>query len=856
MQNNPTVSRYSKKRKTSPTNKNSGKKGGTTYPSKQKGSKGDEESLGYHVFGYGTANDQNQYNKTLETIISFIGRNHKQSGNIITLIRSGVKLMTQAPATPNYKDDQDKDADVARANKATNRALDLDYVEKVKSRNKQLETLDENVEAAYSLVWGQCTPSMQAQLKTMNNYEAIRDAFDVFELLKEIKGHTFRLTDRDCPYQSVWDSYVNVFNTTQARNEFLDRFQERFNCVIEAAEGYGCRFGCEEVLWETDEAWSLLTVDEKKDKDEIKAVKSRCREGLLAYGFTSCLGERFGIYKKSLKADYAQGNNRYKLTVVESYQMALDVMRIYQKHPKENNRDRNKQDDDAKEEEGATFVQDEKETKGCFKCGAKDYKKFPCDNLKKVREKEQKKKDKKNDKEEQHLHVGTERSVHFNDQVKVLYDDEDDDEGFAFAQTGKQVKISKAAQEFCDKYQEKDLGNALLLDSRSTIDLIKSRSMLEDLRHSSSVCNISTNGGQIQTDMQGVLPGYGKVWHHPEAITNILSLHNVKSKFRVTYDSNKADSFYVHKKDGIREFKATGKGLYALVTPTKEYQFLETMEENKKQFTKKALHRAAKAKELYGMVQYPSMADFKSMVRYHMLKNCPVTIEDVEAMEKVYGPSVAALKGKTVRKKSPKVKQPDYVSPPPEVLKIRDKTMLEADVIYVSQLTFWFTLSRKLEFLTVERITNRSTETVLKAMFNVLGLYQTRGLVVRQLCVDAEFGSKPFVSALLRRSITVNSASAREHVSGIERKTRTLKERVRARRSQIPYKRIPKVMTSDLVRDVVSWLNQFPNKSSLIPTIGAGPLITGVQYDYQTHCRVEFGQYCEVHEDSDRKKQC
>ena len=56
-------------------------------------------------------------------------------------------------------------------------------------------------------------------------------------------------------------------------------------------------------------------------------------------------------------------------------------------------------------------------------------------------------------------------------------------------------------------------------------------------------------------------------------------------------------------------------------------------------------------------------------------------------------------------------------------MKIKDKIVLEADVIYVSQLTFWFTMSRKLDFLTIERITDRSTETVLKTMSNVLGLY-------------------------------------------------------------------------------------------------------------------------------------
>ena len=162
---------------------------------------------------------------------------------------------------------------------------------------------------------------MQAKLKTMSNYTTIRNDFMVFDLLKEIKGHTFRLTDRDYPYQSVWDSYINVFSTKQGSNEFLDRFQERFNIMVEAAEGYGSVFGSEEVLWETDDTWKVLTDSEKQQAIEIEGVKARCRERLLAYGFTSALSNRFDAFKKGLQADYSQGNNNYKETVVESYQM-------------------------------------------------------------------------------------------------------------------------------------------------------------------------------------------------------------------------------------------------------------------------------------------------------------------------------------------------------------------------------------------------------------------------------------------------------------------------------------------------------------------------------------------------------
>ena len=69
----------------------------------------------------------------------------------------------------------------------------------------------------------------------------------------------------------------------------------------------------------------------------------------------------------------------------------------------------------------------------------------------------------------------------------------------------------------------------------------------------------------------------------------------------------------------------------------------------------------------------------------------------------------------------------------------------------------------------------------------------------------------------------------------------------------MPYQRLPAIMTSDLVRDVVAWFNQFPSRNSVISTVGMRQLMTGVQFDYRIHCRVEFGQYCQVHEDKDRK---
>ena len=52
--------------------KSNTKKSGSNTGGGYKGPKGDEDSLGYNVFDYGKLN-HNQYNKTLEAILSLIG---------------------------------------------------------------------------------------------------------------------------------------------------------------------------------------------------------------------------------------------------------------------------------------------------------------------------------------------------------------------------------------------------------------------------------------------------------------------------------------------------------------------------------------------------------------------------------------------------------------------------------------------------------------------------------------------------------------------------------------------------------------------------------------------------------------
>lgn len=89
------------------------------------------------------------------------------------------------------------------------------------------------------------------------------------------------------------------------------------------------------------------------------------------------------------------------------------------------------------------------------------------------------------------------------------------------------------------------------------------------------------------------------------------------------------------------------------------------------------------------------------------------------------------------------------------------------------------------------------------------------------------------------------------HVGEVERSIRTIKERVRVDINDTPYKRLPKMMTIELVRHAVMILNQFPALDGVSETLSPLNIMTGrPSPDYQ-HMKIDFGEYVQVFEDND-----
>ena len=105
----------------------------------------------------------------------------------------------------------------------------------------------------------------------------------------------------------------------------------------------------------------------------------------------------------------------------------------------------------------------------------------------------------------------------------------------------------------------------ILLDSKSTTDIFGESKYLTDIKTVPITFKCMNNWVVLTTNKQGHLRNYGNVLYHTKAISNILSLSNIKKKNRIIYRSKNGDNFIVINTRPVGHgmiFTAKNDGLY------------------------------------------------------------------------------------------------------------------------------------------------------------------------------------------------------------------------------------------------------------------------------------------------------
>ena len=391
----------------------------------------------------------------------------------------------------------------------------------------------------------------------------------------------------------------------------------------------------------------------------------------------------------------------------------------------------------------------------------------------------------------------------------------------------------------------------ILLDNQSTVDVFCNKDLLTNIRQADRSCRISCNAGVVTTDLIGDLAGYPEpVWYHATGIANILSLHRVTKHCRVRYDSSEENaSFHVTRPDGtIRSFIPSTSGLHYCDTGTTGTTLVNTVEENRSRYTRRAYNDAARARRLQDTIGRPSTRDYIKIVEGGMLMNCPVTREHVTNAEDIFGPNLGSLKGKTTRQKGSHVRS--LVSDVPyNIIREHKNVTLCFDIMFVNKIAFVITVSRNIRFGTTERVKSRKACVISAAILNTIKFYHKRGFRVKECNADGEF--EVLRGDLADHGTQLNTAAEDEHVPEIERYIRTVKERTRANYNIVPFKKIPSVMIVEMVHASNYWLNMFPAHDGVSATQSPRRILTGQVGDFNLHCGIQFGEYAQVHESHD-----
>ena len=413
--------------------------------------------------------------------------------------------------------------------------------------------------------------------------------------------------------------------------------------------------------------------------------------------------------------------------------------------------------------------------------------------------------------------------------------------------------------------------------------------------------NLDSNSGSLPiSEIANVKGLYEDVWFSMKAITNILSLKKVRNEFPVSYDG---DNFIIHRalqgyfnmvskllswSTGYvvsRQDTASWKKPELLVKSLggywywpsfqdemlvviwfleasilkdsalhvldindprsqESYAFVETVADNMQMFTKREIADGNLARDLQAVLGYPSNGDLKWIIQANYLKDNPVRTRDVDVALKIYGPSVALLKGKTVCKTAPVARQ-DVVEVPKEIRMLHKRVTLSIDIFFVNGIPYFATLSMKICFLSVTHLPNRKIPTIFKALKAMHNYYLQRGFQIVFIKGDGEFKPlKDLVESELYGGPTMNLTSAKEHEPYIERKTRVIKERLRAIIYSMPVNAVPSLVMIHMVLFVAKALNIFPVKGG-IPGWSPKQIMTGEVVNYKYYC-VPFGSYCQI----------
>jgi hypothetical protein len=255
--------------------------------------------------------------------------------------------------------------------------------------------------------------------------------------------------------------------------------------------------------------------------------------------------------------------------------------------------------------------------------------------------------------------------------------------------------------------------------------------------------------------------------------------------------------------------------------------------------------RAAKVRELQEALACPSDFDLANAIEHNVIGNNPFTRRDVRIAKKIFGPDVPAMKGKTVKRKSKMPREDDITDIPHTIMKEYSEVHLSIDIMHVNGIKFLISHSKHIGLLQTYCVRKNNRDAILACILKMVQTYKSRSVFnVVTIEADGAFQSIKHELQAEPYKITLTTCDADRHVETVERQIRFLKERIRTVRLMMPYKKIPKRFTIEMVHRITMLINSLPKQNGIHSILSPREIVTGKKFRCPS---IRIGQYVQGH---------
>jgi hypothetical protein len=270
---------------------------------------GRNEDLKGHVFDCADGKQADQYAVTMKEIAEYIGSNYAYGADIRWSLEHEALFVVPKPTKPAG------DAD----------AIDVRIFEKeVDKYVKRKAKHRENSRKLFSIILGQCNEYLRAELKALPEYLGMKEDFNVFHLIKAIKGITYKFEESNYYMEALHDSNIRLFMLRQGKDMTNNKFLELFQTHVAVVEQFGGEICRDPIVLEKELETMGVEANVATEK-ELRNARKIGKDKYLAMALIQGADRgRYSHLMDDLKNQFTMGHNNYPRNITAAYNLLLN----------------------------------------------------------------------------------------------------------------------------------------------------------------------------------------------------------------------------------------------------------------------------------------------------------------------------------------------------------------------------------------------------------------------------------------------------------------------------------------------------------------------------------------------------